>query len=35
MAAKKTAGVHVGRPRTLSDQVVGRIVAERQAGKTL
>lgn len=35
MAEKKAAGVHVGRPRTLSQEVVDRIVKERQAGMTL
>lgn len=35
MAVKKAAGQHLGRPRTLSDDVVARIVADRQAGMTL
>jgi DNA invertase Pin-like site-specific DNA recombinase len=35
LAAKKAAGVVLGRPRTLSDEVVARMVAERQSGRTL
>lgn len=35
MAVKKAAGQHLGRPRTLSDDVVARIVSEREAGSTL
>jgi DNA invertase Pin-like site-specific DNA recombinase len=35
MAVKKAAGVHIGRPRTLTQDVVDRIVAERTSGKTL
>lgn len=35
MAAKKAAGVHVGRPRTMPDEIVARIVAERASGRTL
>jgi DNA invertase Pin-like site-specific DNA recombinase len=32
LAEKRAQGVRLGRPRALSDEVVGRIVAERQAG---
>jgi DNA invertase Pin-like site-specific DNA recombinase len=32
LAEKRAQGVRLGRPRALSDEVVGRIVAERRAG---
>jgi DNA invertase Pin-like site-specific DNA recombinase len=35
LAAKKAAGVRLGRPRVIPDQIVARIVAERTAGRTL
>lgn len=35
MAAKKAEGVHMGRRRSVSDEVVARIVAERDSGKSL
>lgn len=35
MAAKRAQGVRFGRARTLSDDVVGRIVSERSEGRTL
>lgn len=35
LAVKKAEGVKLGRPRTLADDVVARIVAERAAGRTL
>jgi len=35
MAEKAAAGVHIGRPRVLPDDVVARIVAERSDGRTL
>ncbi len=35
LAAKKAQGVRLGRPRQLPDLVVERVVAEREAGKTL
>jgi DNA invertase Pin-like site-specific DNA recombinase len=35
LAAKKAAGVKLGRPRTLDPAVRARIVAERQAGRSL
>lgn len=35
MAEKRRQGIHLGRPRTLSQEVVDRIVSERQAGRTL
>jgi DNA invertase Pin-like site-specific DNA recombinase len=35
MAVKKAAGKHMGRPRTVSDELVARIVAAREAGATL
>ena len=35
LAAKKAAGVRLGRPRVIPDLIVARIVAERTAGKTL
>jgi DNA invertase Pin-like site-specific DNA recombinase len=35
LAAKKAAGVRLGRPRTLSDDVVARMVSDRDAGMTL
>jgi DNA invertase Pin-like site-specific DNA recombinase len=35
MAVKKAAGQHLGRPRTLPDELVARIVADRNAGLTL
>jgi len=35
LAVKRAQGVRLGRPRTLSDEVVARIVAERAAGRTL
>lgn len=35
MAEKAAAGVKIGRPRTLPDHVVARIVAERAEGRTL
>lgn len=35
MAVRKAAGVHVGRPRTLDQAIVDRIVKERRDGRTL
>ena len=35
LAVKKAAGVRLGRPRVIPDQIVARIVAERTAGRTL
>jgi len=35
LAAKKAAGVRLGRPRVIPDEIVARIVAERAAGSTL
>jgi DNA invertase Pin-like site-specific DNA recombinase len=35
MAVKKTQGVRMGRPRTLSQEIVDRIVAEKEAGRAL
>ena len=35
LAARREAGVRLGRPRTMSDEVVGRIVAERERGLSL
>lgn len=35
MAQRRAEGVHLGRPRTLSESVVRRIVAERASGRTL
>jgi len=35
LAQKRLAGVRLGRPRTLSDEVLRRIVAERAAGHSL
>jgi len=35
MAQRRAEGVHVGRPRDLSDEIVTRIVAERATGATL
>jgi DNA invertase Pin-like site-specific DNA recombinase len=35
LAEKRAQGVRLGRPRLLSDEVVGRIVDERAAGATL
>lgn len=35
LAAKKAAGVVLGRPRLIPDGVVARMVAERRAGRTL
>jgi DNA invertase Pin-like site-specific DNA recombinase len=35
LAAKRAAGVRLGRPRTLSDDVVSQIVSDREAGMTL
>jgi DNA invertase Pin-like site-specific DNA recombinase len=35
LAMKRAQGVKLGRPRTLPDDVVARIVAERQAGRSL
>lgn len=35
LAAKKRAGVRLGRPRTLPDDVLRRIVSERATGRTL
>jgi DNA invertase Pin-like site-specific DNA recombinase len=35
LAAKRAAGVRLGRPRILSDDVRGRILRERSDGKTL
>ncbi|MGI0131170.1 MAG: recombinase family protein [Thermoplasmata archaeon] len=35
LAVKKAQGVRLGRPRVLPDAVVGRIVGERAAGRTL
>jgi DNA invertase Pin-like site-specific DNA recombinase len=35
MAVAKARGVRIGRPRTLSEEVVSRIVRERAAGSTL
>ena len=35
LAQKRLSGVRLGRPRTLTDQVLRRIVADRAAGRTL
>lgn len=35
MAQRRAEGVHVGRPRDLSEAIVARIVSERAAGATL
>lgn len=35
LAAKREAGVLLGRPRQMPDHIVARIVAEREAGRTL
>jgi DNA invertase Pin-like site-specific DNA recombinase len=35
LAAKKAAGIKLGRPRTLSDEVVGQIVRAKAQGGTL
>jgi len=35
MAQRRAEGVHVGRPRDLSDEIVARIVSERASGTTL
>lgn len=35
LAAKRAAGVRLGRPRSLTDDVVSRIVTERRSGRTL
>jgi DNA invertase Pin-like site-specific DNA recombinase len=35
MAEQAAAGVHIGRPRTLPDDVIARIVSERAEGRTL
>ncbi len=35
LAAKKAAGVRLGRPRLITDEIVARMVAERESGKTL
>jgi DNA invertase Pin-like site-specific DNA recombinase len=35
MAQRRAEGVHVGRPRELSDAIVARIVSQRAAGATL
>jgi len=35
LAAKKAAGVRLGRPRLVTDEIVARMVAERASGKTL
>jgi len=35
MAQRRAEGVHVGRPRDLSDEIVARIVSERTTGATL
>lgn len=35
LAAKRASGVRLGRPQTLSDSVVRRIVAERSQGRSL
>jgi DNA invertase Pin-like site-specific DNA recombinase len=35
LAVRKAQGVKLGRPRTLTSEIVERIVAERQAGSTL
>jgi DNA invertase Pin-like site-specific DNA recombinase len=35
LAVKKAAGVRLGRPRVIADEIVARIVAERSSGKTL
>ncbi len=35
LAAKKAAGVRLGRPRLIIDEIVARMVAERESGKTL
>ncbi len=35
LAARKAAGVQLGRPRLLAEEVAGRIRAERQEGSTL
>jgi len=35
LAAKRAAGVRLGRPRALPESVVQRVVREREAGKTL
>jgi DNA invertase Pin-like site-specific DNA recombinase len=35
LAAKKAAGVQLGRPRSLPDAVIDRMSAERAAGRTL
>ena len=35
LAAKKAAGVQLGRPRSVSDDVVARIVRERESGRSL
>jgi DNA invertase Pin-like site-specific DNA recombinase len=35
LAVKKAAGVRLGRPRVISDEIVARVMAERSAGATL
>ncbi len=35
LAAKRAAGVRLGRPRAVTDDVVSRVVTERAAGRTL
>jgi len=35
LAAKRAAGVRLGRPRRLADELVGRIVDERESGRSL
>ena len=35
LAVRRAQGVRLGRPRSLPDEVVGRIAAERQAGRSL